>query len=277
MAEVFQTLGIIAGNGAYPRTFAREARRAGVERLVAAAFKGETEEDLVSMVDSLDWFRVGQLGKLIRFFKKEGVGKAVMVGQIAPRNLFDVIPDLRTINLLRKLKTKNAESIFGSIADELASDGIELIPATTYLDDYLPAAGHVHGPPLDESGLADADYGFGIAKEVSRLDIGQTVVVKNGTVLAVEAFEGTNEAMKRGGKLGKGKAVMVKVSKPRQDLRFDVPVVGPLTVEAAAEAGVRAIIIEAGSTLLLESERVAELCRAHKITIQAVDNLQTDG
>ena len=144
-----------------------------------------------------------------------------------------------------------------------------MISATTYLDDLLPEPGHVCGPELSERQEEDAAFGFRIAKETSRLDIGQTVVVKKGTVLAVEAFEGTNEAIKRGGNLGKGEAMMVKVSKPNQDFRFDVPVVGPATIEIATEAGVNAIIVEADCTLLLGKEEVVRLCDQHGVTVMA--------
>ncbi len=263
-------IGIIAGNGTYPFVFARAARAAGVEFLAAAAFTGETDPALEDEVDRLQWLRVGQLGKLIKFFKAAGVAHAAMTGQIAPNNLFDLRPDLRTLVLLGKLKRRNAESIFGAIGDELAGEGIELLPATTFLDDLLPGPGHVCGPKPGKRAHADAEFGFGIAKEVSRMDIGQTVVVKKGTVLAVEAFEGTNAAVTRGGELGKGGATMVKVSKPAQDFRFDVPVVGPETVRAAAEAGISLIVVEAGRTLLLERDAIEELCGKHGISLVAV-------
>jgi len=162
-------IGMIAGSGSYPAIFARAARAAGVSELVATGFKGETEASLAEDVDVLEWMRVGQLSKMIRFFQQEGVEKAVMVGQIAPKNLFDLRPDLRTVKLLAGLKEKNAESIFGGIADELGKEGIELLPATTYLDDLLPAPGLVCGPEL-RKGSEDAEFGFRIAKEMSRLD-----------------------------------------------------------------------------------------------------------
>ncbi len=262
-------IGMISGNGIYPETFARAARRNGCARLVAAAFRNETDASLSELVERLEWFRVGQLGKMIRFFRNEGVTRAVMVGQIAPRNLFDLVPDMRTLLLLGRLKRRNAESIFHAIGEEMAKDGITLLPATTFLEDLLPVAGHVCGPSATKQILRDADFGFGMAKEVSRLDIGQTVVVRNGTVLAVEAFEGTNEALARGGKMGKGKAVMVKVSKPSQDFRFDVPVIGPQTIEAAAAAGVIGIVVEAGKTLLLGKEGIFSKCAEHKVTLLA--------
>ncbi|MEC8825620.1 MAG: UDP-2,3-diacylglucosamine diphosphatase LpxI [Verrucomicrobiota bacterium] len=268
-SDILSTVGMIAGNGIYPETFARAARAAGVAKIVVAAFHDETEPHVKELVDAVDWFRVGQLGKMIKFFKEQGVEKAVMVGQIAPKNLFDLRPDLRTLKMLGRVKERNAESLFGAIGEELAKDGIELISATTYLDDLLPEPGHVCGPELSERQEEDAAFGFRIAKETSRLDIGQTVVVKKGTVLAVEAFEGTNEAIKRGGNLGKGEAMMVKVSKPNQDFRFDVPVVGPATIEIATEAGVNAIIVEADCTLLLGKEEVVRLCDQHGVTVMA--------
>jgi DUF1009 family protein len=269
MTEVHESLGMIAGNGVYPATFARAARSAGVQRLVAAAFTDETDPVLEGLVDEVAWFRVGQLDKMIKFFTARGVTKAVMTGQIAPSNLFNLRPDFRTIALLARLKTKNAESIFGGIGEELAKDGVDLIPATSYLDECIPGPGPVCGPKLKDPELATAAWGFGIAKEVSRLDIGQTIVVKDGTVLAVEAFEGTNEAIKRGGALGKGKAMIIKVSKPNQDLRFDVPCVGSATIETARDAGVSSLVIEANRTLILQKEDVIRLCDRHQISLHA--------
>ncbi len=269
MTETLDSVGIIAGSGIYPHTFARAARQAGVGKLVVSGFTGETRDDLASEVDEITFLRVGQLSKMIRFFQDHGVTAAVMVGQIAPKNLFDLRPDLRLLKMLSKVKERNAESLFGAIADELEKDGIRLLPATTYLDDCLPEEGPVCGPKLSKRQQDDVAYGMRIAKESSRLDVGQTVVVKKGTVLAVEAFEGTNEAIKRGGKLGRGEATMVKVSKPNQDFRFDVPVVGPDTIKNAAEAGVNVIAVEAGCTLLLEKETIDDLCREKKVSLVA--------
>ncbi|MCH1504162.1 MAG: UDP-2,3-diacylglucosamine diphosphatase LpxI [Verrucomicrobiaceae bacterium] len=264
-----QSIGVIAGNGVYPRTFVEAARRAGVSRLVVAAFKNETLPDLESEVDAWSWFRVGQLNKMINYFKKESIAHAVMVGQIAPKNLFDLRPDIRTLTMLGRLKRKNAETIFGAIANEMAKDGIELLPATTHLGEAIPPEGLVAGRPLDQETMEDAIYGFDIAKEMSRLDIGQTVVVKNGTVLAVEAFEGTNAAMKRGGQLGNGKALMAKVSKPKQDFRFDVPVIGAATIETAHEAGISTLVVEADCTLVLEREVIEAHCKKWSISVFA--------
>lgn len=271
MAGAERTIGVIAGNGIYPETFLTAARRHGV-RLVVAAFRGETREDLGVQADAIEWFRVGQLGKMIKYFVREGATEAVMVGQLAPKNLYEFRPDLRTIAMLAKLKERNAASLFGAVAGELAKDGVELLPATTFLEEFLPGAGPVCGPGLDRKALEDAKFGFRIAKETSRLDIGQTVIVREGTVLAVEAFEGTNACVRRGGELGRGKGVkLVKVTKPKQDFRFDVPVVGPETIRTCAEAKVSAIVIEADCTLLLGADEVRALCEKHRISLHALD------
>lgn len=268
-----RTIGIIAGNGIYPETFVAAARRREPEtRLAAAAFLGETEEKMADQVDAIEWFRVGQLGRMIKWFRREGVLEAVMVGQIAPKNLFDFRPDLRTLMMLARVRERNAESLFGAIADELAKEGIELLPATTFLEDHLAAAGVIAGPAPRKRQLADIEFGMRIAKESSRLDIGQSVVVRHGTVLAVEAFEGTNACIRRGGELGRGKEVtLVKVSKPNQDFRFDVPVIGPETIATCAEAGVGTIAVEAGCTLVLGRERLFAACEREKISVVGVE------
>ncbi|MGB2402364.1 MAG: LpxI family protein [Akkermansiaceae bacterium] len=267
-----RTIGIIAGSGIYPEAFIKAARcKSPGTRLVMAAFHGETREDLAQKVEETDWFSVGQLGKMIKFFKKQGANEAVMVGQIAPKNLFDLRPDVRTMLLLARTKEKNAESLFGGIADELAKDKITLLPATTFLEDFMPDEGHVYGPKLKKSAIEDARFGFKIAKETSRLDIGQSVVVRNGTVLAVEAFEGTNACIRRGGDLGRGKdVILAKVAKPNQDFRFDVPVIGPDTVKNCARSGIGVIAIEAAKTLVLGAEQVDAMCDEHRVSIVAL-------
>lgn len=265
-----ETLLIIAGNGRYPFQLAEVARRRGVKRLCAAAFENETDPSLAGLVDDLRWLKVGQLGKLILYAKETGARHAIMAGQIAPKNLFDLRPDFAALLLLAKLKERNAETLFGAVADALAKEGIELLPATTFLEEFVAPEGHFAGPEPRRRVNDDVAFGLRIAKEISRLDIGQTVVVRNGTVLAVEGFEGTNEAIKRGALLGRGQAVAVKVSKPNQDLRFDVPVIGPLTLEAGAEAGLSALAVETGRTLLVEPDRLRALADEHKISIIGV-------
>jgi DUF1009 family protein len=260
-------LGIIAGNGVYPSLIARAARQSGVTAIHVAAFENETRPELAEHADSIEWMRVGQLSRLLKFFEKAGVRQAIMAGQIAPKNLFDLRPDFRVLTILSKLKRRNAETLFGAVGDELAKVGIQLLPATTYLEDSLASEGLIAGPKPKKRYIDDIGFGFEIAKELSKLDIGQTVVVRNGTVLAVEAFEGTNEAMQRGARFGKGGAIVVKVAKPNQDFRFDVPVIGCQTLEVASAAGIRVIAVEAGRTLLLDKESVKALAEEKQITI----------
>ena len=262
-------LGIIAGNGLYPRLLADAARNAGVKTTIAAAFTGETDPELERHVHLVEWMRVGQLNRLLKFFEQDKVRHAIMAGQIAPKNLFDLRPDLKALLLLGKLKERNAESIFAAIADELAKINVDLLPATTFLEDCIASAGLIAGPKLSRREKEDVDLGWKIAKEIARLDVGQMVIVKNGTVVAAEAFEGTSEAIKRGGALAREGAVMVKVAKPNQDMRFDVPVVGVETIRVAAGANLRVIAVEAGKTLLLEREIIVDLADSSKISIIA--------
>ncbi len=267
--RVPEMLGIIAGNGVYPRLLAHSARKAGVLKIVAAAFTDETDPTLAEHVDLIEWMRVGQLSRLLKFFRGEEVHHVIMAGQIAPKNLFDLHPDWKALLVLAKLKQRNAESIFAATADELAKIDVDLLPATTFLEESLAPAGLIAGPKLAHREDEDVDLGWKIAKGIAHLDIGQTVIVKNGTVVAVEAFEGTNDAIKRGGTLVRKGAVMVKVAKPNQDMRFDVPVIGLETIRVAAKVKLRVIAIEAGKTLLLERDAIVDLAAREKISIVA--------
>src|SRR5881227_3671817 len=262
-----QVLGIIAGNGVYPRLLADAAQKAGVKKIIAAAFNGETDPVLAEHVDLIEWMRVGQLNRLLKFFNQNKVHHAIMAGQIAPKNLFDLRPDWKALLLLGKLKERNAESIFAAIAEELTRIEVELLPATTFLEDCLVPAGLITGAKLSRCEEEDVDLGWKIAKEIARLNIGQTVIVKNGTIVAVEALEGTNEAIRRGGPLARVGAVMVKVAKPNQDMRFDVPIIGAETIRVATEAGLRVIAVEAGKTLFLQRDAIANLAGAASISI----------
>ncbi len=265
-------LGIIAGSLSLPLELAKLARKAGVSRLVAVAFEGETDPALAALVDDLVWVRVGQLGRMIDVFRKRGVSQCAMAGQVHPKNLFEVRPDLRGISVLWKLKERNARTIFSAVADELAKDGIELVDARGWLQPLMPGAGWIAGPTPSPELREDLEYGYRIAKEVSRLDIGQTVVVKNGTVLAVEGFEGTDECLRRGGGLaGKsGGATAVKVASERHDFRFDIPCLGPGTLTACAGVKIVALGFEAGKTLLLERSEVEAFAIRQRITLLAL-------
>jgi len=263
------TLGIIAGNGVYPRLLADAARKAGVKKIIAAAFTNETDPEITQHVDLIEWMRVGQLNRLLKFFRDQKIHHAIMAGQIAPKNLFDLRPDLKALMLLGKLKQRNAESIFAAIADELAKVGVDLLPAASFLEDSLASIGLITGPKLSRREEEDVALGWKIAKEITRLDIGQTIIVKNGTILAVEAFEGTNDTIRRGGALARKDAVMIKVPKPNQDVRFDVPVIGVETIRVAAEVKLRVIAVEAGRTLFLERDAIIELANRANISIVA--------
>jgi DUF1009 family protein len=255
-----------------PLEFARLARAAGVNRIVCAAAEGETDPALAPLVDDIVWIKVGQIGKMISTFTDRGVKQCVMLGQIAPKNLFDLRPDLRAMGILFRLKEKNAHTIFGAIADELKKDGVELIEATPWLAPLMPGKDFQLGPKLSAEQKADVEFGFRIAKETSRLEIGQLVIVKNGTVLAVEGFEGTDKCLARGGELaGKdGGAVAVKVAKPGHDMRFDIPCIGLQTLETCAASGVAVLALESGKTLLLEREACAELAKKSKVSLTTI-------
>ena len=267
--QIPEILGIIAGNGVYPRIVASAARKGGVKKIVAAAFTDETDSSIDQHVDLVEWLRVGQLGRLLKFFREHDVHRAIMAGQIAPKNLFDLRPDMKALVVLAKLKQRNAESIFTAIADELKKVDVDLLAATTFLEDDLAKSGLIAGAKLSRAEEGDVDLGWDVAKQMAKLDIGQTIIVKNGTVLAVEAFEGTNDAIKRGGALAREGAVMIKVAKPNQDMRFDVPVMGVETIKVATEAKLRVIAVEAGKTLLLERDKVIELAGHARISIVA--------
>ena len=271
-------IGLIAGSKNLPFMFAEEARRHG-ERIAAVAFEGETDPTLARYVDEIVWLKVGQLGKMIDALKSHQVERCVMLGQIAPKNLFDLRPDLRAMALLFTLKERNAHTIFGAIATELAKDGITLVSAEPWLRRWMPKSGYRAGPRLSGAQAQDLEYGWKIAKEISRLEIGQSAVVKAGAVLAVEAFEGTDACLERGGKLAgtKGGAVAVKVAKPDHDMRFDIPCIGPRTIEVCASHGVEVLGFEAGKTLLIDQELLEQVVKDRRITLVACDGLPAAG
>jgi hypothetical protein len=272
MSNTIEEIGLIAGNRVLPLAFARQARQQGVRRLVAVGFEGETDPALEPLVDELVWLKVGQLSKMIGAFTSRGIKHCVMAGQVAPKNLYDVRPDLRAMGLLLRLKEKNAHTIFGAIANELKKDGVELIDARPWLRPLMPNPGFHLGPKLSKEQELDLEFGFRIAKATSQLEIGQSVVVKRGTVLAVEAFEGTDACLTRGGALGgrNGGATAVKVARQNHDFRFDIPCVGPETLGVCAAARIEVLGLEAGQALLLEQGTCEELANKNKISIVTV-------
>jgi UDP-2,3-diacylglucosamine hydrolase len=269
MTDFTSSIGLIAGNRSLPLLFARQARKMGCSSIVAVAFEGETDPAIQEVVDEVVWLKVGQLSKMIRAFTEHGVRRCVMAGQIAPRNLYEVRPDLRAMGVLFKLKERNAHTIFGAIADELRKDNVELIEARPWLEPLMPGPGLHLGPRLSVEQEGDVQFGYRIAKEVSRMEIGQSVVVKEGTVLAVEGFEGTDKCLARGGELAgrDGGAVAVKVAKENHDMRFDIPCVGPGTLETCIRCGISVLAFEAGRSLLLEQETCERLANKNKISV----------
>jgi len=265
-----ERIGLIAGNGRFPVIFARAAREQGVE-VVAVAHVGETDESLASLVAETTWVRVGELGKIIGTLTRAGVQRAVMAGGIGkPRHIRDMRPDLRGAAFLARTRSLKDDVLLRGIAAELERDGITVVSSTLFLGDLVPAVGtltrHAPGARIWE----DIRFGFQVAKDIGRWDIGQSVVVKRGAVLAVEGIEGTDAAIRRGGELGRGEVVVVKVSKPTQDLRFDVPAVGLGTIEVMREVGAVALAIEAGRTLMLDRADLVAAADAARITIVAL-------
>ena len=259
-------IGLVAGRGVYPRLVLEGAKVAGKD-LVVAAFDGETEPAVATRGRPTQWLRVGQLGALVSFFKKQGVKEAIFAGQITPKRLYDLRPDLKALWILAQLKERNAATLFGAVVKELEKAGIRVLPATTFMDEHLAKPGWIAGPRPPVHLSADIQFGWPLAKALARLNIGQSLVVRKGTVMAVEGFDGTDATLKRGGQIAGQDATAIKVTAPAQDMRFDVPVIGPRTIQSAAEGKVRAVVLEAGRTLVLEAEEVKRLAELHKITV----------
>jgi DUF1009 family protein len=245
-------LGLIAGNGRFPFLVAEAARRAG-RRVVAVAIREEAFPELAAEVDAIEWVSLGQLGRAIESLKSHGVTEAVMAGQVKHKQIFSgIVPDLKLLGVLARLAVKNTDSLIGGVADALARDGIRLLPSTELLVDHMASAGAMtrRKPGRDER--ADIEYGQKVARALSGLDIGQTVAVKDRAAVAVEAMEGTDEVIRRAGRIAGAGVTVVKVAKPRQDMRFDVPVVGAATLTTMAEAGASVLALEAARTLILD-------------------------
>jgi DUF1009 family protein len=265
-----ENIGLIAGKGQFPLLFAEAARRHGVE-VVAVAHRGETDPDLAALVKELHWVYVGQLGKIIRIFKGAGVARAVMAGGISRGRLFkEFRPDLRALAVVRRAGAGKDDRLLRAVADELKSEGITVAPSTLFLDDLLAPAGQISRRVPSHEEMADVDFGFKIAKEIGSLDLGQCVVVRRQVVVALEAIEGTDETIRRGGRLSGPGAVVVKVSKPGQDLRFDVPAVGLNTIAAMQEVKAKVLALEAGKTLIFDRPAMLKAAAAAKIAVWGV-------
>ncbi len=261
-------IALIAGKGIYPMLVAKAAREAGVP-VKLIAFEDETSAELVASFPDADrhTVRVGQVGRTLRLLAEFGAGYALMAGQVTPRRLFHGLqPDLKAAQILLSLKRRNAETIFGAVAKEIEALGIRLLDARAFLDDHLAAPGCMTGGrfPIDREYV---DHGVHIARECARLDIGQGCVVRKGTVLAVEAFEGTDEMLRRAGSLKADDALFVKTVKARQDFRFDVPCFGMLTLETMRGSGIRAAALESKGVILLDRPAVLEKARSWGIAL----------
>jgi UDP-2,3-diacylglucosamine hydrolase len=266
--------GLIAGNGRFPFLVLEGAKRQGVS-LSVVAIREETDKQIEEIAEKVIWVGIGQLGKMISFFKNEGVSRAIMAGQVKHVQIFSgVLPDLRMLKMLFGLKQRNTDSLIGAVADELAKDGIELIDSTYFIQDQLAQEGVLTKRHPDKTEQGNIEYGLQIANEIARLDLGQTIVVRAKACVAIEAMEGTDAVIRRAGELAKGKLTVVKVAKPNQDMRFDVPVVGIPTIEMMAEAGASCLCLTAGKTLIFDKEKMLSLANEKKIAVVAVNQKQ---
>lgn len=272
MAKVInkKNIGIIAGGGQFPLLFIEAAQKAG-RRVVVIAHKGETDEEVVEAADSVCWVKLGQLGKLISFFKKEGVGETVFLGTITKTQIFrDIMPDLKGITLWNKIDRKQDDSILRAIAQTLEEEGIKVLESTLYLRHLLFPAGVITKKRPSKKQRRDIEFGWQNARAIGRLDIGQCVVVRDCTVLAVEAIEGTDATILRGGVLAKEKAVVVKVKKPGQDFRFDLPATGITTIRSLQRVKGAVLAVEAGQSLLFDRELMIEEANKAGIVVVGV-------
>ena len=261
--------GLIAGNGKFPFLVVKGARKQGAS-LSVVAIKEETDKRIEAVAEKIIWVGIGQLGKMISFFKNEGVSKAIMAGQVKHIQIFSgALPDLRMVKMLWNLPQRNTDALIGGVASEMEREGIELIDSTYFVQDQLAAAGVLTKRKPDEIERGNIEYGLKIANEIARLDLGQTIVVRAKACVAVEAMEGTDAVIKRAGELAKGKLTVIKVAKPNQDMRFDVPVVGIPTVQTMIQAGATCLSVTAGKTLIFDRTEMMALADRNKICIVA--------
>jgi UDP-2,3-diacylglucosamine hydrolase len=266
-----ETIGLIAGNGRFPLIFAEGAKRAGV-RVVAVAHRGETEPEIERVADEVTWIRVGELGKIIRTFQRAEVRRAVMAGGIRKVRLFSGFrPDLRGAAFLARLRSFHDDALLRGVAGELEREGIAVVESTIFLGDLVTRPGTLGRTQPKRGDEAQIALGFRVAKDVGRWDVGQSVVLKDGIVLAIEGIEGTDACIRRAGELGRSGAIVVKVAKPAQDLRFDVPAVGPGTIETMIAAKARLLALEAGRTIVLDRDEFLERADGARIAVVGVE------
>ena len=262
-------LGLIAGNGRFPFLVLDGAKRAGAS-VAVAAIREETDPSIEQLADRVTWVGIGQLGKMLRFFKEEGVDKAIMAGQVKHVQIFSgALPDVRMLRMLLRLPRRNTDALIGAVASELATEGIELIDSTHFLKDQLPASGVLTRRAPDERERTDVEYGLEIARGIAGMDLGQTIVVRDRACVAIEAMEGTDAVIRRAGELVRGRLTVVKIAKPDQDMRFDVPVVGVPTIESMIAAGATCLCLTAEKTLMFDRSEMVTLANKNKIAIVA--------
>jgi DUF1009 family protein len=264
-----QKIGLIAGSGKFPFMFAKAAKEKGLD-VVAVAIKGNTHWCLKRFTDRIEWFKISEFGKMLDFLKQEEIHSVIMAGQIKPRTLFhrDIFRDEELRSLIVGLEDRRADSVLGAIANKISGAGINLLDSTIFLKDYLSPKGVLTKEQPSQEIWDDINFGFQMAKEISRLDIGQVVAVKNKAVVAVESLEGTDATILRAGRIASRGCVVVKVSKPDQDMRFDIPVVGLRTIKNLVKIKARCLALEAHKTLFIDKERcIAKAQRNHLIVV----------
>ncbi len=264
-------IGLIAGNKKFPFIFAEAAKKNGYY-IAAVAIKGDTSPKLRKLVDKMYWLKLSEFRRMFDIFKKEGITQIVMAGQITPYRLFsrDVSENEDIKRLLASIKDKKADTIFGAVAQELKDSGLELIDSTTFIKDLLPSKATLTRKEPNFKEWEDIYFGLELAKQIAYLDIGQAVAVKDKAVVAVEALEGTDNLIRRAGKITRGGAIIVKVSKPKQDMRFDIPVVGLNTVKNLIKAKASCLAIEADKTLFIDKEDSIRLADKKGVSIVTV-------
>lgn len=266
-----ERIGLIAGSGRFPVLFAETARRRGVQ-VFAVAHRGETAPELVHHAHAITWVAPGQLQALIDALRAYGVDRAVMVGGIAKPRLFrEIVPDARALAAIARIGKLRDDLLLRTLADELEREGVRIVPSTTYLEEIVPTVGVLGACAPTPEEWADIRYGFQVVKTIGRFDIGQSVVVRGGAVMAVEGIEGTDATIRRAGELVNGEIVVVKATKPTQDLRFDLPAIGPDTIRTIAEVRGRALAVEAGRTIVLDRGPMLALADEARIAVVAVD------
>ncbi len=269
--EIPEALIIVAGRDAYPQMMAKAARAAGVKRIVVLGFKGETHREIAALADEMLWANLGAMQSFLEKLNATGIRHCVMVGQIAPSNLFHLRYDKLAREMMAALKSKNAHTIFGAVVEKIESIGIEVLPGNAFMEGYTPTTGQLSRRAPSEREQADIELGLKLVKGTSEFEIGQTVAIKDGIIIAVEAFEGTNQAIRRAGKVGRAGTVIVKVPKVGHDMRFDIPVVGTKTFKMMKRAKVSCLAVEAGKTILLEKEKLIALADQYGMAFVAVE------